>query len=153
MLNVAIVTTMWGTVVEEEGSRRENELKRDVWKRMLADGCAVERFENTYESAWRIISHLDSRGPASVLLPRELVDVGLRLNETQVGVALTQELEKLIEDRKAAARKFNKYANNEHDAQELKEIEVKISQTAEQLERMKIPLARRVRLLFKGRSS
>jgi hypothetical protein len=55
MPNVVIATTMWDKVDEEEGNEREDELKRDFWTGMVADGCRTERFENTYDSAWRII--------------------------------------------------------------------------------------------------
>jgi len=55
MPNVVIATTMWDRVSEEEGNEREDELKRDFWTGMVADGCRTERFENTYDSAWRII--------------------------------------------------------------------------------------------------
>ena len=55
MPNVVIATTMWGKVSKEEGNEREDELRRDFWGEMVAHGCRTERFENTYDSAWRII--------------------------------------------------------------------------------------------------
>ena len=55
MPNVVIATTMWDRVSKEEGNEREDELKRDFWTGMVADGCRTERFENTYDSAWCII--------------------------------------------------------------------------------------------------
>jgi chromosome condensin MukBEF ATPase and DNA-binding subunit MukB len=158
MPNVVIVTTMWGHVKEEDGIRREEELKRDVWKDMLADGCRTERFKDTYNSAWDIISNVAQKNTAQVLLSREIVDTDLRLNETQVGIALNKELEKLIKDQKDAAGKLRELANNQDNelvVQELNgrkaDIEAKIYQTAEQLREMKIPFSRRVRLFFKRR--
>jgi len=154
--NVVIVTTMWSKVTQEEGTMREEALKREVWKDLLADGCTVARFEDTYESAWKIVGSLVKMNQAGVLLPREIVDDRLRLNETQVGITLNKELEKLIKDRTNAARKLQKLAENQDSelvVQELNEIEVKIQQTAKQLQQMKIPFARRIRLFFKGRSN
>ena len=51
MPNVVIATTMWGKVEKREGEEREEELKSDFWRDMLANGCRTERFENSYESA------------------------------------------------------------------------------------------------------
>ena len=42
MPHVVIVTTMWSKVSEEEGIRREDELKRVFWKEMVAGGCRFE---------------------------------------------------------------------------------------------------------------
>jgi hypothetical protein len=52
---------MWSDVREETGVRREDELKEHFWNEMLANGCRTERFEDTYESAWRIIGSLAER--------------------------------------------------------------------------------------------
>jgi lipase chaperone LimK len=155
MLNVAIVTTMWSKVVHEDGIHREEELKQEVWHDMLDDGCRIEHFEDTRESAWRIVNNSSqAQASADVLLSHEVVDTRLRLNETTVGITLNAELEKLIKDRKTAARKFKSYAKNGDNGlvkKELNEIETKIDQIAEQLQEMKIPFQRRIRLFFKAR--
>ena len=97
---------------------------------------------------------------AKILLPSEIVDSQLRLNETQVGIELNNELMKLISEQKEAARPLTEQAGNQDNelvVQELNqrkaEIEEKIHQTADQLLQMKIPFTRRVRLLFKGSQS
>jgi len=69
MPNVVIVTTMWGRVTEEEGARREAELKKEFWKDMVADGCKTERFENTYDSAWRVIDSHAGKDVVPALSP------------------------------------------------------------------------------------
>jgi hypothetical protein len=74
MPNVVITTTMWGKVDDEEGDQREEELKNDFWKEMVAQGCKTERFDNTYESAWRIIGSV--AGKAGI--PSEILDSGPR---------------------------------------------------------------------------
>jgi molybdenum-dependent DNA-binding transcriptional regulator ModE len=153
MLNIAIVTTMWGIVGEKVGSAREKDLRRDVWNDMVHDGCAIERFEDTYESAWDIVDRLDKVSQANVLLPRELLDDQLSLNETRVGATLSQELEKLIEDRQASARKYKRYAEDAVIKKEIEEIEKKIDQVAEELRRLRIPFGRRILLFFSRRSS
>jgi hypothetical protein len=60
--DVIVVTTMWGQVKKEIGERREEELKNVVFAKMVAAGCRVQRFEDTPESAWRIVDCLTARG-------------------------------------------------------------------------------------------
>jgi len=67
--NVIIATTMWNDVREETGVRREGELKKYFWNEMLANGCRTERFEDTYESAWRIIGSLAERVHTQSAIP------------------------------------------------------------------------------------
>jgi chromosome condensin MukBEF ATPase and DNA-binding subunit MukB len=146
---------MWGKVSEEEGDAREEELRDDFWKEMVAAGCKTERFERTHESAWRIIDRLAKKDSANVLLSREMVDDDRRLNETQAGVTLNKELEKLIRDQKDAVRKLEQHAKragNELVVQQLNErkaqIDQKINHVSNQLRALKIPFTRKVLLLF-----
>jgi hypothetical protein len=157
MPNVSLVTTMWGDVREEVGTRRESELKRDFWKEMLASGCRTERFEDTYESAWRIVDSLAQMDRAPVLLSSEIVDTQLRLNETKAGITLNKELEKMVKDRKLAAQRLQEQAESQGNplvVQELNaqkaQIEKKISQAVDQLRFLKIPFRRQIRLFLKG---
>lgn len=92
MPNVIIATTMWSIVNPEKGVQREIELKRDFWNDMVRDGCRTERFQDSYESTWEIIGNLSDKENAQVLLPHEIVDVKLTLNETQAGIALSKGL-------------------------------------------------------------
>ena len=57
MPNVVIATTMWRRVWGTEGEDREARLKSAYWANIIAQGCKVERFQDTYESAWHIIGH------------------------------------------------------------------------------------------------
>jgi hypothetical protein len=59
MPNAVIATTMWGRVRGTEGEKREARLKSKYWADMIAQGCRVERFQDTYESAWDIIGNLE----------------------------------------------------------------------------------------------
>jgi hypothetical protein len=56
MPNVAIVTTMWSKVGRENGILWEEVLKKEVWDDMVVNGCKIERFEDTYQSAWDIVN-------------------------------------------------------------------------------------------------
>jgi hypothetical protein len=77
--NISIATTMWSEVREESGARREAELKGELSKDLLASRCKIERFEETYDSAWDIIGI--SSG-TSFLLHSALGDVGKALENT-----------------------------------------------------------------------
>ena len=59
MPNAVIATTMWCRVWGAEGEEREARLKSIYWADMIAQGCRVERFQDTYESAWHIIGNLE----------------------------------------------------------------------------------------------
>jgi hypothetical protein len=157
MPNVVIVTTMWAYVPMEMGRKREEVLKGEVWNNMLGHGCSVERFEDTFESAWRIVES-PVKDRARTYIQREIVVDQLRLNETEVGLSLNKELTKLIRDQRDAARKLAEQAkayDNELVVERLNkrtaEIEERIRQTADQLRIMKIPFTRRVRLYLKGK--
>src|ERR1700685_1400775 len=91
MPNVIIATTMWGEVNEAHGARREEELKRDFGKDMVTDGCTIERFMDSYESAWFIIDRLSEQERAKVQLSHELVERRLQLKQTTAGVTLNDE--------------------------------------------------------------
>jgi hypothetical protein len=160
MPNVVMATTMWGKLIDKkEGEVREEELKGDFWKEMITDGCTIRRFENTHESAWDIIDGLAGKDRADVLLPQEIVDIRLRLNETKAGIALGKVLEKLIRDKKDAARRLRKLAQKNQDnalvLKEMNDIEEKIIQTAEQLDKKldewKIPFKRKMMLFLTRR--
>jgi len=57
MPDVIIATTMWGEENMENGQRREEELKRRLRAEMVTRGCQVQRFLNTYDSAWDIVDN------------------------------------------------------------------------------------------------
>jgi len=157
MPRVVVATTMWGKVDKDEGIQREAELKGDFWKEILEHGCTTARFDKTYDCAWSIIGSLDKRERGTLpLLPLEMVDDQMRLNETTAGITLNKELEKLFNDRKDASRRLEQQAkkqDNELAVQQLneraKEIDQKIHELAEQLRKLKIPFPRKVLRFFK----
>lgn len=155
MPNVIIATTMWGEVDHTVGVRREEELKRQYWKDMLANGCTTVRFEDSYDSAWRIVGDLIRKDTTQVLLSSEMVETHLRLNETQAGVTLNHELQRLIKELKEATRQLREQAQKQDDKllvrklnERKTEIQAEICQTEEQLRRLKIPFLRQIRLQF-----
>jgi chromosome condensin MukBEF ATPase and DNA-binding subunit MukB len=125
---------------------------------MVAHGCRTERFENSHDSAWRIIHSLSMPHPAQVLLPTEIVDDKLRINETAAGVTLNKELEKLIKAQKNASRMLEQQAKRQgnelvvHELNERKvQIDEKILQFSNQLRELKIPFSRKVHFFLNGK--
>jgi hypothetical protein len=94
MPNVVIATTMWGEVREANGIRREEELTRDFWKDMVADGCRIERFKDTRESAWDIVG---KNSGTTLLLQKEMGDNGKSLEETEAYKTLWRSLQWIVD--------------------------------------------------------
>jgi len=156
MPNVVVATTMWGEVKPENGERREKELKANFWKDLLEHGCQVKRFDDTYESAWDIVG-CPPVDQAKVQVSQ--VWCHLMLKRTEVGITLHNELKQLLQDRKIAARKLRAQMNSQDNdlvVQQLNqrqaEIDEKITQTANQLKELNIPVfARWLAKLLGGR--
>ena len=80
MPHVTIVTTMWGEVSEETGTRREKELEEVFWGDMVGNGCKTKRFEDTFDSAWGIVG----KNPNTALRLQEgLSNIGKALGNTE----------------------------------------------------------------------
>jgi hypothetical protein len=158
MPNVVVATTMWGEVKLENGNRREEELKASFWKGLLDGGCKVKRFNDTYESAWDVVGR-QPVGRAEVQVSHEIVDRHLKLKRTAAGITLHKELKQLLQDRKIAASKLRAQMNSQDNdlvVQQLNqrqaEIDEKITQTANQLKELNIPVfARWLAKLLGGR--
>jgi hypothetical protein len=81
MPNVVIATTMWDKVDDREGKEGDHKLKTDLRNDRVTNECKIERFENTYESAWHIIgsvarkewvlSEIDDNGPVPGIFSTE----------------------------------------------------------------------------------
>jgi hypothetical protein len=161
MPKVIIATTMWSEVKEGVGERRETQMSERFWAPMLSRGCRLERFHDTHKSAWEIVDAPDlfqTSKPA--LLPDEIVDRSLRLQQTTAGITLNNELKTLIKARKDAARKLRlqaKAQNNELVLADLNqrqaELDDQIVQTAQELRKMKIPLPLVVMQFFRRKSA
>lgn len=147
---VVLTTTMWTNVTKEVGERREQELKSRYWRRMLDMGSKSTRFGNTLESAWTIIDTAVQNqcpDPQTLLLQEELVDHHLRLSETEAGRALHAFLQGVFEEQRNRMQKMRE-KNSYGLLRDLEELEKSLKETVNQLENMKIPIKRRLRLFF-----
>ncbi|KAG6918826.1 hypothetical protein DXG01_011229 [Tephrocybe rancida] len=89
MKKVVLATTMWDKVNPEDGERREEELKDDIWKDMIEHGSTLHRANKT-SSAHDIINFLLSRNDfRPIKIQREMVDTNRPIAETKAGRART----------------------------------------------------------------
>ena len=158
--NVILATTMWDRVIPSTAVQREEELKRDFWNRMIALGSPVVRFDGTFESAWQIIDLVAKKSRVdTLLLQEELVNLKRQLSETQAGMVLYNELQKLLADHKETLRKLRAEAASNDDKKlkaeldaEYDAIQQKLQSTFNQVSSLKLSFVRRVALLFSKKS-
>lgn len=55
---IALATTMWRQVKQEKARDREGQILREYWKQMGEMGSPVVRFEDSQESAWKVVAQL-----------------------------------------------------------------------------------------------
>ncbi|KAF5359523.1 hypothetical protein D9756_003493 [Leucocoprinus leucothites] len=108
MTRVVLVTTMWEKVSQQVGIGREKELKDQFWKHLIVKGSNVDRLETANsEAAWRVVQKLVERQLEKevseiVLLQEELVEQGIKLNETGAGKVLYTDIQKQLAEQKEA---------------------------------------------------
>ena len=158
--NVVLVTTMWDKVQRDTGVRRENELFENYWKTMINYGASTARFSNSADSAWKIIDPiLKQRESEVLLLQEELVDLKRAVSETQAGKTLYSDLQRLLAEQRDTVRSLAEQAREQSNPQlaqrlevELKRIQKDFDKTFNEIKRLKIPLGRRLLLLFRKTS-
>lgn len=96
--NVVLLTTMWSELSNQgKGLERERELRNDFWNAMSAQGSTIRRFDGSKSMAEAFVCRL-MRKPSIVLqVQDELVDQGLRLDETKAGQLIVPRLEQSID--------------------------------------------------------
>lgn len=96
--NVVLATSMWGKVTEDEGTRREGELKSKYWKLLLAMGAKTVRHEDTAESARHVASMVIGNTPFYLQLQEEMGKDNKPLRDTAAGREVMLELVRMKEE-------------------------------------------------------
>ncbi|KAJ3553263.1 hypothetical protein NP233_g12686 [Leucocoprinus birnbaumii] len=128
MTQVVLVTTMWEKVVEVIGAGRQAELKATFWKGLIDRGSEVDALKTaTSEEAWRIVLNVVERrmqkdAAEVVLLQEELVDKGIKLNETHAGRALYTDLQKQLAEQKESMKSLLAQVEKSNDPHLTKEL-------------------------------
>lgn len=95
LVNVVLATTMWEKVSEEEGARREGELKQKFWKEMIGYGSTVRRvMTGRADDARALVKSMLNNRPTPTRIQEELRD-GKILFQTEAGIEIRDELEGL----------------------------------------------------------
>ncbi|KAI6142853.1 P-loop containing nucleoside triphosphate hydrolase protein [Pisolithus tinctorius] len=170
---VRLVTTMWDNQRPENTAIWENrvsQLEGNFWKPLISLGARHENFLNTQESAWSIVNGLvgartpvvQGEGDAArkldegsiLLIQEEMVDAEKKLNETSAGKALYSRFRRVLLEQKEALKQLAD-ALAEQDPNTVEQLRAEYSRTEtemqkaiEDMEKMKIPLGRRIALFF-----
>ena len=149
--NVILTTTMWDEVDEEIGASREEVLKSDHWKSMIARHSTTGRFLGTRDSAFRLIAPLldEANSRRALLLQKELVDLDLRLKETHAGQQLRSELKQLAKIQEEFLRRIREELERPHNPTSLKalmeefeEFKKNSQALSQQMADLQVPLGR-----------
>ncbi|KAI6041766.1 hypothetical protein EDC04DRAFT_1163946 [Pisolithus marmoratus] len=84
---IRLVTTMCDEVEASEAHNVEETLQRTEWQSLIEEGARPEIFDNTSETAWKIVRDLGNT-KKTLLLQEELVDMGRVLEDTTAGKLL-----------------------------------------------------------------
>ena len=154
--NIVLATTMWDRVQDSKGEARQAELERKYWKEMLDHGSQTRRFntrldgDGGFNSAWKIIDAIPNKAIDILLLQDELLNLKRQLSETQAGMALYDQLQKLLAEHKDTLRKLREEAKGNDDEQlmqalnaEYDMVQRKLQGTFEQVAKLKLPWFRR----------
>jgi len=146
--NVVLVTTMWGELQQQTGGiaageRREEELKKTdlFWAGMLSHGSNIMRHTGDRESAQAILSSiLDTRTKVTLNIQTEMIDEGLRLDQTAAGKYLKQDYTDLMHKYKVEAEEMQKSklaAINEKDIEMVVAMEEEMSKLTDEIAKAK----------------
>jgi len=123
--NVILCTTMWGKVSEEEGRKREEELKSTwtFWGSLISCGAEVVRHKGDLTASARKIAGSLIKKDTIVLQLQQELDWNGNLSDTSAGRALTGEIEDMKrkhEEEMAELRAEIQARNNKREAEFLK---------------------------------
>ncbi|KAI2628139.1 P-loop containing nucleoside triphosphate hydrolase protein [Xylaria nigripes] len=98
--NVVLATSMWDKVTPEEGQTREQQLKTNFWRLLIAFQAKVIRYGGTAESAQSLARTLMTNKRFYVQLQREMGHDKKALKDTAAGQQLLSELVRIKEEHK-----------------------------------------------------
>ncbi|KAJ7780608.1 P-loop containing nucleoside triphosphate hydrolase protein [Mycena maculata] len=95
--NVVVVTTFWDRVAsEQEGSKREEELKSKFFRDLVGGGARFMRHDRTAESAQKVLGHIFTLVPTNVQIQEEIRVQGKSLEDTAAGSMRREEVEEIM---------------------------------------------------------
>jgi hypothetical protein len=115
---ILLITTMWDEIDHHTGESREEQLKREFWKKFLDGGSSIRRFWRSGTSAWEILNPLvggalDEGGPLPSVIDKvfqEELEEELELDVDQAMSTMEQiyhEQQRLLEKLQAIVQTPN----------------------------------------------
>ncbi|CAA7267406.1 unnamed protein product [Cyclocybe aegerita] len=99
--NVVVLTTFWDQLPsEEEGVKREGQLKTRFFKDLVDGGACFMRHDRTIESARKVLGHIFPLPPAVAQIQTEIREEGKTLEDTSAGSVHREEVERIIANHK-----------------------------------------------------
>ena len=151
--SAVLITTMWDKLPSQtEGERREESLKRHYWHGMIQHGAFVDRFENTFKSAWDVVGTMvvrshENEGGLPLLIQEELVMQRKRLEETRAARAMYRCLQEHLSKQQEAVKFLtdaSKYQSNENINLLLFDLQREIENILREADRLHISFGRRL---------
>ncbi|KAJ2936283.1 hypothetical protein H1R20_g811, partial [Candolleomyces eurysporus] len=153
---VILVTSKWGRAYGRNFAKRQEELEKNHWKTMLAGGARVEQLKagEEDESAWGVIHSIlgmvekraiEQSKSEALQIQRELVTRRKFLPQTQAARELRTQLQQMLEAQtQMLALEADAVAGNPEAQAQLQEQEAKVKKMAEQIEKLKVSMPKRL---------
>ena len=99
MKNVLLTTTQWSSVTQEEGERREKELREteSFWKGLLGHGATLTRFEGDRQSGLELLRKVTPSDLKVLDIQSEIIEEEKTLAETTAGKTVNEDLDRIRE--------------------------------------------------------
>ena len=99
---VTLVTNMWGSISEQEGVARENELRtsHQLFKPVLDMGARMMRHYNTVDSGKNILKEYIGKQVITLQIQDQIVMHGFKIENTTAGSEIEGEKQRQLEEQK-----------------------------------------------------
>ena len=94
--NVVVLTTFWDKVTNEDGRKRETQLKSKFFKELVDGGARFMQHDQSLRSVQEVLKHILTLAPTNVRIQEEIRVEGKSLEETAAGSVHRKEVEELI---------------------------------------------------------
>jgi len=145
MVNVMLVTNMWGAVSAAKGAQRERELREHYFKDVIERGARMVRHDNTLKSAQSILLEVLHKNPRILQIQDELAVQQMRIPETAVGVEFGLQLEEevkkhqqQIDQLRGELTQVLSEANGETRRQDVEELRTRMRQIEEAIRNIEV---------------
>lgn len=137
--NVVLTTNHWSSPPTAQELRNESGYLNDkeLWGRMLERKSSTARFDGERKTALSILESLIPKVPRKLQVQEEMVDKGLKLDETMAGKVVNKELEELKAQTAKEKQELEHQLRSEHDKDIKELIERQQKENKETEERIK----------------